>query len=82
MIPAAKFTHSGFLYNLMAGRLASEERALKLTMLPAILHAESKNLTQDLPKSFGNSEVCLSQPFLCELFIWYKTLTYPAMTKK
>lgn len=66
----------------MAGRCASEERALELTLLPAILHAESKDLTQDLLKSFGNSEVGLSQPFLCELFIWHKTLNYPAMMKK
>lgn len=82
MIPVATFIVLGFLYNLMAGRHASEERALELTLLPAILHAESKDLTQDLPQSFGNSEVGLSQPFLSELFIWHKTLNYPATTKK
>lgn len=40
-----------FLSNLMAGRRALEERALELTLLPAMLHVESKDLTQDLPKS-------------------------------
>lgn len=65
----------------MAGRRASEERALELTF-PAILHAESKNLTQHLPKSFGNSEVGLSQPFLCELFIWHKPLKLPSHDKE
>jgi len=66
----------------MAGRLAAEERALELTVLPAVLHAENKDLTQDLPKSCGNSEVGLSQPFLRELFIWHKPLHYPATTKQ
>ena len=78
----ARFTLSGFLSDLMAGRRASEERAQELMLLSAILHAESKDLTQDLPKSFGNSEVGLSQPFLRELFIWHKPLNYPATTKK
>lgn len=82
MIRVAKSTLLGFLSNLMAGRHASEERALELMLLPAILHAESKDLTQDLPKSFGNSEVGLSQLFLRELFIWHKTPNYPATTKK
>lgn len=82
MIPVAKFTLLGFVHNLMVGRCASEERAVELTLLPAILHAESKDFTQDLPRSFGNSEVGPSQPLLCELFIWHETLDYPSVTKK
>lgn len=82
MIPLARFTLSGFLYNLMARRRASEERALELTLFPAILHAESKDLTQHLPNSFGNSEVGLSQAFLCELFIWHKPLKLPSHNKE
>lgn len=66
----------------MAGRCASEERALELALLLAILRAKSKGLTEHLPKSFGNSEEGLSQPTLRELFIWNKPLNYPAMTKK
>lgn len=55
---------------------------MELTLLPAILHAESKDVTQHLPRSCGNSEVGPSQPLLCELFIWHKTLNHPAETKK
>lgn len=66
----------------MAGRCALEERELELRLLPAILHAESKDVTQHLLRSFGNSEVAPAQPLLCELFIWQGTLHHPAVTKK
>lgn len=54
-MPVARFTFLSFLYNSTAGRCASEEMALELALLPAILHAESKGMTEDLPRSFVNS---------------------------
>lgn len=82
MIPLAKFTRLGFVYNLMSRRCASEEREVELTSLPAILPADSKDVMQHLPRSFGSSEAGPSQPLLCELFIWHKTLSHPAVTEK
>lgn len=55
---------------------------MEFPLFPAILPAESKDVTQHLPRSFGNSEAGPAQPLLCELFIWHKTLDHPAETKK